>query len=91
MSGFARPPRQQNGQASMGVALREMIEIATDRVDWRDKFRIAAFDGVLRGEGGLGPARSPLHPARDVSTGPAAHWRRSCRLRAGHVRLDLRE
>ena len=24
-------------------------EIATDRVDWRDKFRIA-FDGVLRGE-----------------------------------------
>ena len=34
-----------------GVALREMIEIATDRVDWRDKFRMA-FDGVLRGEVG---------------------------------------
>jgi predicted metal-dependent peptidase len=32
-----------------GTALREMIEIATDRVDWRDKFRMA-FDGVLRGE-----------------------------------------
>jgi len=26
-----------------------MVEIATDRVDWRDKFRMA-FDGVLRGE-----------------------------------------
>ena len=32
-----------------GTALREMVEIATDRVDWRDKFRMA-FDGVLRGE-----------------------------------------
>jgi len=32
-----------------GIALREMVEIATDRVDWRDKFRVA-FDGVLRGE-----------------------------------------
>jgi predicted metal-dependent peptidase len=32
-----------------GTALREMVEIATDRVDWRDKFRIS-FDGVLRGE-----------------------------------------
>jgi len=32
-----------------GTALREMVEIATDRVDWRDKFRVA-FDGVLRGE-----------------------------------------
>ena len=32
-----------------GAALREMVEIATDRVDWRDKFRMA-FDGVLRGE-----------------------------------------
>ncbi|MBV8292600.1 MAG: hypothetical protein JOY55_12450 [Mycobacterium sp.] len=32
-----------------GSALREMVEIATDRVDWRDKFRMA-FDGVLRGE-----------------------------------------
>ena len=32
-----------------GTALREMIEIATDRVDWRDEFRMA-FDGVLRGE-----------------------------------------
>jgi predicted metal-dependent peptidase len=32
-----------------GTAQREMVEIATDRVDWRDKFRIA-FDGVLRGE-----------------------------------------
>jgi predicted metal-dependent peptidase len=32
-----------------GTALREIIEIATDRVDWRDKFRMA-FDGVLRGE-----------------------------------------
>ena len=31
------------------TGLREMVEIATDRVDWRDKFRIA-FDGVLRGE-----------------------------------------
>ena len=32
-----------------GTALREMIEIATDRVDWRDRFRMV-FDGVLRGE-----------------------------------------
>src|SRR5208283_611556 len=32
-----------------GTAQREMVEIATDRVDWRDKFRMA-FDGVLRGE-----------------------------------------
>ena len=32
-----------------GTALREMVEIATDRVDWRDKFRMA-FDGILRGE-----------------------------------------
>ena len=32
-----------------GTALQEMVEIATDRVDWRDKFRMA-FDGVLRGE-----------------------------------------
>jgi predicted metal-dependent peptidase len=32
-----------------GTALREMVEIATDRVDWRDKFRME-FDGVLRGE-----------------------------------------
>jgi predicted metal-dependent peptidase len=32
-----------------GTALREMVEIATDRVDWRDKFRMA-FDGALRGE-----------------------------------------
>ena len=32
-----------------GTALREMVEIATDRVDWRDKFRMV-FDGVLRGE-----------------------------------------
>jgi predicted metal-dependent peptidase len=32
-----------------GTALREMVEIAIDRVDWRDKFRMA-FDGVLRGE-----------------------------------------
>ena len=32
-----------------GTALREMVEIATDRVDWRDRFRMA-FDGVLRGE-----------------------------------------
>jgi len=32
-----------------GTALREMVEIATDRVDWRDKFRMA-FDGMLRGE-----------------------------------------
>jgi predicted metal-dependent peptidase len=31
------------------TALREMVEIATDRVDWCDKFRMA-FDGVLRGE-----------------------------------------
>jgi predicted metal-dependent peptidase len=32
-----------------GSALREMVEIATDRGDWRDKFRMA-FDGVLRGD-----------------------------------------
>jgi len=32
-----------------GTALREMVEVAADRVDWRDKFRMA-FDGVLRGE-----------------------------------------
>jgi predicted metal-dependent peptidase len=32
-----------------GTALRELVEIAADRVDWRDKFRMA-FDGVLRGE-----------------------------------------
>src|SRR5215472_14110209 len=32
-----------------GTALREMVEIATDRVDWRDRFRVA-FDGVLRSE-----------------------------------------
>jgi predicted metal-dependent peptidase len=32
-----------------GTVLQEMVEIATDRVDWRDKFRMA-FDGVLRGE-----------------------------------------
>jgi predicted metal-dependent peptidase len=32
-----------------GAALQEMVEVATDRVDWRDKFRMA-FDGVLRGE-----------------------------------------
>ena len=32
-----------------GTALREMVELATDHVDWRDKFRMA-FDGVLRGE-----------------------------------------
>jgi predicted metal-dependent peptidase len=32
-----------------GTALREIVEIATDRVDWRDRFRMA-FDGVLRGE-----------------------------------------
>jgi predicted metal-dependent peptidase len=32
-----------------GTALQEMVEIATDRVDWRDKFRMA-FDGLLRGE-----------------------------------------
>ena len=29
--------------------LRQMIEIATDRVDWRDKFR-TVFDGTLRGD-----------------------------------------
>jgi predicted metal-dependent peptidase len=29
--------------------LQEMIEVATDRVDWRDRFRIV-FDGTLRGE-----------------------------------------
>ena len=29
--------------------LSEMIEAATDRVDWRDKFRMT-FDGTLRGE-----------------------------------------
>ena len=33
----------------LGTALQEMVEIAADRVDWRDKFRMA-FDGVLRGE-----------------------------------------
>jgi predicted metal-dependent peptidase len=38
-----------NRVGKFGTALREMVEIATDRVDWRDKFRIA-FDGVLRGE-----------------------------------------
>jgi predicted metal-dependent peptidase len=38
-----------NRVGKFGAALREMIEIATDRVDWRDKFRMA-FDGVLRGE-----------------------------------------
>ncbi len=32
-----------------GTALHEMVEIATDRVDWRDKLRMA-FDGVLRSE-----------------------------------------
>jgi predicted metal-dependent peptidase len=32
-----------------GTALKEMIEVAADRVDWRDKFRIV-FDGTLRGE-----------------------------------------
>jgi len=32
-----------------GTALQAMVEIATDRVDWRDKFRMA-FDGLLRGE-----------------------------------------
>jgi predicted metal-dependent peptidase len=32
-----------------GTALQQMVEIATDRVDWRDRFRIV-FDGVLRGE-----------------------------------------
>ena len=32
-----------------GAALQEMVEIATDRVDWRDKFRMT-FDGALRGE-----------------------------------------
>jgi predicted metal-dependent peptidase len=32
-----------------GTALQEMVEIAADRVDWRDKFR-TTFDGVLRGE-----------------------------------------
>ena len=32
-----------------GTALREMVEIATDRVDWRDKFRVA-FDGILHRE-----------------------------------------
>lgn len=31
----------------LGSALGEVVEIATDRVDWRDKFRMA-FDGVLR-------------------------------------------
>jgi predicted metal-dependent peptidase len=32
-----------------GTALQEMVELATDHVDWRDKFRVA-FDGVLRGD-----------------------------------------
>ena len=32
-----------------GSALQEMVEIATDRVDWRDKFRMA-FDGMLRAD-----------------------------------------
>ena len=32
-----------------GTTLREMVEIANDRVDWRDKFRMT-FDGILRGE-----------------------------------------
>ena len=32
-----------------GAALQEMVEIATDRVDWRDRFRMV-FDGILRGE-----------------------------------------
>jgi predicted metal-dependent peptidase len=31
------------------AALQEMVEVARDRVDWHDKFRIA-FDGMLRGE-----------------------------------------
>jgi predicted metal-dependent peptidase len=31
------------------TALPEMVEVATDRVDWHDKFRIT-FDGMLRGE-----------------------------------------
>ena len=31
------------------AAVQDMIEVATDRVDWHDKFRIA-FDGMLRGE-----------------------------------------
>ena len=73
-----------------GVALREMIEIATDRVDWRDKFRMA-FDGVLRGEVGWARPNRRFIQHGDVSTRLAAHRRRSCRLRAGHVRLDLRE
>jgi predicted metal-dependent peptidase len=38
-----------NRVGKFGTPLREMVEIATDRVDWRDKFRMA-FDGVLRGE-----------------------------------------
>jgi Putative metallopeptidase domain len=38
-----------NRVGKFGTALQEMAEIATDRVDWRDKFRMA-FDGVLRGE-----------------------------------------
>ena len=49
MSGFARPQRQRKRVGKFGTAQREMVEIATDRVDWRDEFRIA-FDGVLRGE-----------------------------------------
>jgi hypothetical protein len=76
-----------------GVALREMIEIATDRGDWRDKFRIA-FDGVLRGEVGW-PGRIAASfstaiiyqagdaPAPVVSalcwTRPARSLRMSCR------------
>ena len=80
MSGFARPPRQQNGRASTGVALREMIEIATDRVDWRDKFRMA-FDGVLRGE--VGWARPNCRFIQHGMYLPG--WRRTGAGRVGFV------
>ena len=71
-----------------GTALQEMVEIATDRVDWRDKFRMT-FDGATARRGELGPAEPALHPAWDLPARLAAHRGRSHRLRAGHLGLDL--